>query len=132
MPNYVKDQFPDIRLRLGASFSALAVARSNKDSKNLVNTFIVYQDDDSDIKQVWTEDGLAWHKSSPNALKGADNGTDIACLTLSTWDGSKIVEPAKILTANYMARCYFQRGGAVVEARLRGTDWFEHSILPIP
>jgi hypothetical protein len=107
------------------------VARPQGEDDSLVDTFIIYQDDDSSLKQVWTDDGKTWQKSSPEAFQHADAGTDITCVTLAVWEGSDIVEAARMLPANHMARCYFRRGGQVVEARLRGTDWFDNGPLPL-
>ncbi|KAI9170588.1 hypothetical protein HJFPF1_00056 [Paramyrothecium foliicola] len=135
-------QFPNIELAPGCSFAALAVARSDDSSEDLVNTFILYQGNDTDIKQVWTEDGKEWNESSPEALKQADRGTDIACISLPAWvgdgdfDTSKIppayIEPLTIPPANHMARCYYQKDGFLIEARLEGTDWKVHGKVSLP
>jgi hypothetical protein len=82
-----------------------------------------------DIKQVWTDGGKEWKMSAPEALKGADAGTSIACTTLGTLDieGSRKLQPASELT-----RCYFRREGYLVEAQLDGTDWVILGNVPIP
>jgi hypothetical protein len=81
---------------------------------------------------AWRDDESSWKTSRPAALAGADAGTDIACLTMpeSMMDGSGgvvLLEPASPET-----RCYFQRGGAVREVRLNGTDWVELGTVPLP
>jgi hypothetical protein len=57
-----------------------------------------------------------WVMDQPEALSLADNGTDIACLTmpmarnLDGVDGNNLdLEPA----SSHVNRCYFQRGGVV-------------------
>ena len=79
---------------------------------------------------MWTDDSETWKTSSPAALTKADMGTDITCLTPAssnnTYGAALYVAPQSKLT-----RCYFQRGGWVVEVQQKGTDWTEMGVLPI-
>ena len=83
---------------------------------------MLYQDESSDIKQVWTDDGEEWKQSEPEALRAADMGTDITCTGPSV-SNDTFTEPLHLAPATNETRCYFQRGGWPVEVMLNGTDW---------
>ncbi len=115
-----------------ASFAAFSFARSTDNRRDdTVSTFVLYQDDSARIKQVWTDDSKTWKTSSPQALATADQGTDISCLTPAasndTYGDALFVAPQSNIT-----RCYFQRGGWVVEVQQNGTDWVDLGKLPMP
>jgi hypothetical protein len=75
------------------------------DSKFL-NFHALYQEtDDPDISWLWKEGGK-WHTvAKPDPLKGAMQGTSIACLTQESWWNKR-------LTHDYdINRCYYFGGG---------------------
>jgi hypothetical protein len=89
-----------------------------EDTNNNLNTYVLWQDTSGDIQVSWQDDGSGWKgPSTYPALKGADNGTSITCLTQSA--GLPLV-----LTGGYdMSRCYFQVGRALREIYYNGSDW---------
>jgi hypothetical protein len=109
------------------AIGAFAVARSDS-SSNQTNTYALYQDDDATIQVVWESDASGWQgPSTYSAFDGADNGTDIACLTAAAWDGSGV----ELSTDQDMNRCYFQVGGQVREVYYDGSNWNVEGYLPI-
>ncbi|KAM7217454.1 hypothetical protein V8F06_007203 [Rhypophila decipiens] len=133
-------KFPKITLPKQGSFTSFSYSRIN-DTRNksgdLVNTYVLYQDEESDtepgrgdIKQVWTDDSESWQMSTPKALQNADWGTDIACLTPAT-SNDTYAEPLYLNYQSNLTRCYFQRGGWVVEVLQRGNDWAEMGQVPL-
>jgi hypothetical protein len=81
---------------------------------------------------AWRDDESDWKASQPAALADADVGTDIACLTMpeSVKTAAKAALPLEPPSSE--TRCYFQRGGAVREVRLNGTDWVDTGTVPLP
>jgi hypothetical protein len=74
----------------------------------------------------WTDDAASWKGPSTfPALQGADNGTDIACLTPSSTYGTPTV------TNPNTSRCYFQAKGAVREVVYQGGNWTIVGNVPI-
>lgn len=71
-------------------------------------------------------DDAKWTADSA-ALKGADAGTDIACLTEAMW-----ISDDDVLSSTYdMSRCYFLSGGQIREVLYNGTSWEELGIIPL-
>jgi hypothetical protein len=89
--------------------------------------FILYQDSDRNIRQAWTQGAEPFQHSSPEALKNVDEGTDIACITMNTAAEKPSLDsltyPVYMRLDVPLRRCFFQRGGAIVEVEMRGTDW---------
>ena len=83
---------------------------------------MVYRDDESDWKTA----------SQSAALAEADVGTDIACVTMPQSMKNNIGSVVTIEAASTETRCYFQRGGWVVEVQLRQGEWAELGFVPIP
>ncbi|KAI0022972.1 hypothetical protein F4780DRAFT_730896 [Xylariomycetidae sp. FL0641] len=96
------------------------------DANDLVDTYILYQDDMNVIQMVWQDDSLGWKGPRTfEALDGSIPGTDISCLTAGAVDG-------EISPEQDMNRCFFQiSGGKVKEVRYDGTDWQEVGIIPM-
>ncbi|KAM7209134.1 hypothetical protein V8F20_000472 [Naviculisporaceae sp. PSN 640] len=134
-------KFPQITLPRQGSFTAFSFARDGGrkgGETDLVNTFVLYQDEEDEknpgtgpIKQVWTDDSEKWQASTPKALLNADMGTDIACLTPATSNDTYAAAPLYLAGQSSLTRCYFQRGGWVVEVLQNGTDWTETGLVPL-
>lgn len=81
---------------------------------------------------VYLDNDSKWVTSQPEAMSIADNGTDIACLTMpmsqSDYGGKELGLEEASTHAN---RCYFQRGGYLREFALSGTDWIELGTIPM-
>lgn len=110
-----------------ASVAAFATANGNDDLK----TWVLWQDDSGDIQVGWqnsTSD--LWEGPVTDAVfKGADNPTQLACLTAGS-SGGMAVEPLQ--AKNDMNRCYFQIGGAVKEVWYDGDKWVELGYVNMP
>lgn len=79
---------------------------------------------------IWQNDQSGWQGPRQYAaFDGADQGTDITCLTPAAWDGSGV----EVSSSYDMSRCYFQVGGAgqVREVLFDGSDWKDLGYLPI-
>lgn len=115
----------------GASFAAFTTARVD-DDEDRVNTYVLYQDESLRISMVYLDNASTWETTQPSALGNADEGTNIACLTMPisqrTADGEALELEG---VSNEIARCYFQRGGLVREVVLSGTDWIETQTIPL-
>ncbi|KAH7310499.1 hypothetical protein B0I35DRAFT_439164 [Stachybotrys elegans] len=125
--------FPDnITIPMGGAFSAFVTARSN--GSELVNTYILYQDEDRHIKQAWMDDSEEWQFSSPEALRYADEDTDIACLTMSMspthLDADDWRFPVFLSADINLQRCFFQRGGYIIEVSRVDNEWRETARIP--
>lgn len=81
---------------------------------------------------VYLNNDSNWVIRQPEALSNADNGTDIACLTMPMSqkddDGNELQLEEPSSHAN---RCYFQRDGYLREFALSGTDWIELGTIPM-
>ncbi|KAK8084122.1 hypothetical protein PG996_002903 [Apiospora saccharicola] len=112
--------------------AAFSVARSSQsnDSDAYVNTYILYADTKGAVNMIWQNDQSGWQGPKQYAaFDGADDGTDITCLTPAAWDGSGV----EVSSSYDTSRCYFQAGGAgqVREVQFDGTDWKDLGYLPI-
>ncbi|XXG97958.1 hypothetical protein Hte_004274 [Hypoxylon texense] len=106
-----------------SAIAAFAVAKEN-DANNGTNVYVLYQNEDDDL-EFWAYDDGTWKESSA-AIKGADAGTEITCVTEAVW------ENANIISSQYdMSRCYFLSGGQIQEVSFNGTDWEELGIIPL-
>ncbi|KAH8901737.1 hypothetical protein GQ53DRAFT_740473 [Thozetella sp. PMI_491] len=123
--------FPTISFPKGNSIAAFSTARPN-DKTGRVNTYILYQAEDNSIQMVWLDNESGWETSAPHALAVADNGTDIACLTMPTSELDTKSQVLLLEAASDVSRCYFQRGGVPREVMLSGTDWVELGSVPMP
>lgn len=121
---------PTINLLVGASFAAFTVARPD-DTNGRVNTYILYQTASSRISMVYLDNDSAWSIVEPEALTNADNGTGIACLTMSTSPFSVDGGVVLLEETSNVNRCYFQRDGLLREVALDGNDWVELGTIPL-
>jgi hypothetical protein len=112
-----------INLDPGAGFAGFSIPR-RIDGKSLeVDTYMLYQDGSSNIKQLATVKGGDWSISSPPALLGADEMTPIACVGMPGWNEE---DPKfQFLMSEDTRRCYFLKKGVIFEVQLNGTEWVE-------
>jgi hypothetical protein len=131
---------PSITLPELAPIAAFSVARPD-DDRGRVETYVLYLDDKADINVLFTETlagRTEWKTVQPEALRGADKDTDIACVGMATTNYGADTRPLLLGEVSDATRCYFQRGGEVVEVRLdvdtrAGTrDWVLTGTVPIP
>lgn len=103
-------------------------ARTDTAGDDAINTYVVYQDAAGALQMVWQNSTAGWQGPRAfDALQGADQGTDIACVTAAAWNASGVA----ITSATDVSRCYFQVQGQVREAHWTGTDWADLGFLPI-
>lgn len=136
---------PSIALPKRAPFAGFSVARGG-DALQRVDSYILYLDAAANINVLYTDSsaapsssgsssqapGVVWKTAQPAALKGVDADTDIACLTMPTSfrnaaDVGVLLEQA----SDDATRCYFQKGGAVVEAKLSQGNWVVVGTVPM-
>lgn len=128
---YQDAEFPSINLAVGGSFAAFTTKMPDS-SQGRVNTYVLYQEISSRISMVYLENGSNWVMSQPEAMSIADNGTDIACLTMPISQKGGDENQLDLEEASSRAnRCYFQRGGYLREFALSGTDWTELGTIPM-
>ncbi len=135
---------PDITLPKLAPMAAFSVARPD-DAFQRVDTYLLYRDASSNINMVYaagaatstsssTTSSVQWKTAQPAALKGVDSDSDIACLNMATsfYNAAKV--PVLLEEASEETRCYFQRGGEIVEVRLDAAkaDWVVVGAVPMP
>jgi hypothetical protein len=115
-----------VSIPAGASIGAFAVPRP-LDTSGKINTYVLWQEASGNVQMTWEDDGSGWKgPSTPDAFRGADNGTSIACLTPSAWPPSGL-EPKWDL-----ARCYFQSNGVLREVQFDGSAWRVVGDVPLP
>ncbi|KAK4237605.1 hypothetical protein C8A03DRAFT_34407 [Achaetomium macrosporum] len=127
---------PAITLPRLAPMAGFSVARAG-DPLRRVDTYLLYLDAEKDINVVYTDasagaERVEWKTARPAALRGADPDTDIACLTMATSFHNAAEAEVHLEEASDATRCYFQRGGVVVEVRLDKGDWTVVGSVPIP
>ncbi|KAI1765282.1 hypothetical protein GGR53DRAFT_490534 [Hypoxylon sp. FL1150] len=111
----------------GTSIGAFSVGRPYDDNDQ-INTYILYQEDDGTIQVVWQDDDTGWKgPQSYDALDGAANGTDIACLTPGAYDPAGI----EVSREQDMNRCFFLTTNSTVkEVWYNGTYWNDAGVIP--
>ncbi|KAK4246063.1 hypothetical protein C7999DRAFT_15765 [Corynascus novoguineensis] len=139
------DDLPDITLPKRAPLAAFSVAREGGEDLQLVDTYVLYLDSNANINVLYTDStswdssddgasGVVWKTASPRALRSVDRDTDIACLTMATTIHSAAKQEVPLEDGSSGEnRCYFQKGGRVVEVRLDRDkqDWVVTGHLPI-
>ncbi|KAH7308668.1 hypothetical protein B0I35DRAFT_483193 [Stachybotrys elegans] len=117
--------FPPITIADEGPFAAFSVATPGAANVDNVDTYVLYQEEDSsDIKQLWfSPNNGEWRTSSPGNLRGADEGTQIACITAPTWTNERTVGTRLLGETSDLTRCFFFKEGRVVESRFNGRDW---------
>ncbi|KAK3681572.1 hypothetical protein B0T22DRAFT_298541 [Podospora appendiculata] len=126
------NDFPSITLPKYSPIAAFSTARPS-DKSERVNTYVLYLDAASDINMVYIESSnpSSWKTSKPDALKGADPDTDIACLTMATSNYNAAGLEVPLEQASSESKCFFQRGGVLIQAVLDGTDWVVNGTVPL-
>lgn len=106
----------------GSSIGALFIPTINGTDSNV---YVLWQDTTGDIQVSDSNSG--WTGSTTyDALKNADNGTSITCLTPVTWYN------VSMGTGPSLGRCYFQVNNAVREVEVEGGQWKVLGDVPIP
>ncbi|KAK8097474.1 hypothetical protein PG984_016613 [Apiospora sp. TS-2023a] len=132
-PRDISNNLNGLTIPPDSPLAAFTVARStsqSNDPNSYVNTYILYVDAQGAVNIIWQNDQSGWQGPRQYAaFQGADQGTDLACLTPAAWDGSGV----EVSSSYDMSRCYFQAGGAgqVREVQFDGTDWKDLGYLPI-
>ncbi|KAM7209075.1 hypothetical protein V8F20_000684 [Naviculisporaceae sp. PSN 640] len=134
-------ELPSIMMPKRTPIAAFSVARGNGDKYGRVNTYVLYIDEIFDINVLYTDtsgsiDEPLWKVAQPKELKGVDEDSSLACLTMATspygpTGGPIPLEPGTEETM----RCYFVRDGKVMEVMLKtgtATDWSVVGNVPIP
>ncbi|KAI0171726.1 hypothetical protein GGR52DRAFT_547379 [Hypoxylon sp. FL1284] len=112
----------DVTIPEKSAMAGFAVAKLD-DTNNGTNAYVLFQNEDDDVEFLAYSDNT-WKSSK--TLKGADAGTDIACVTESIWNGTIT------MSSDYdMSRCYFLSGGQVREVLYDGTGWKELGNIPL-
>ncbi|KAJ4287051.1 hypothetical protein N0V88_007817 [Collariella sp. IMI 366227] len=114
-------EIPDITLPERTPMAGFSVARKG-DDKGRVETYLLYLGPARNINVLYTDSSVSpvqWRRKKPEAMQGADENTDISCLTMaSTLHNTEDEEGPLPEPADDTMRCYFQRGGKVVEVKL--------------
>jgi hypothetical protein len=106
------------------SIGAFAYART----ADLINTYVLFQKDQGDIYVAYQDDSSGWKgPTTYSVLSGADNGTDIACVTMGTWDAANV----NMSSLTNMNRCYYQSGTKIKEVWFDGATWHDMGFLPM-
>jgi len=116
---------PSITMPKRAAIAAFSVARP-ADTQQRVNTYVLYLDSASNINMLYTDSSSGsaiWRTSQPAALRGVDSTSNIACLTMATSVRDEAGNAVMLEEASDDTKCFFQKGGALMEARLNGLDW---------
>ncbi|KAF7538341.1 hypothetical protein G7054_g2945 [Neopestalotiopsis clavispora] len=114
-------------MREDSAVGAFVVGRPYTTSD--INTYILYQDSSDVIQVVW-QDGDGWNgPETYDALKDAEPGTDIECLTQGAWEGIGV----QVSRSQDMNRCFFQEKdtGRLREVWFNGTDWRNEGYVPL-
>lgn len=138
LPNVPDDQmvlswnkeFPKTIIPKNAAFTAFSTARAS-DPLQRVNTYVLYVDASSNINVVYVDSDSGWKTSKPSVLQGVDKDTDIACITLATSPVNVAGSAVNLQPPSNESRCYFQRGGNVIEAVTDGTNWRVTGTVPV-
>ncbi|ORY19585.1 hypothetical protein BCR34DRAFT_135215 [Clohesyomyces aquaticus] len=109
-----------------------AFALTNLTTASALDTYILYQDSSATIQMQWRYEDTGWKGPKTfDALKGADNGTGIACITMETAAASA----PTLRVDSDIPRCYFQSGGNVREVEMvrdgGEEEWRVVGYLPI-
>ncbi|KAK3334538.1 hypothetical protein B0H65DRAFT_76111 [Neurospora tetraspora] len=126
----------------GAPLTAWVTSRPSSPS-HFPNTYILYLDSNSNIQMVYTSfsgsgDGsVTWKTSEPEALKGLDKDTEIGCVLMASIDKDQNGNEVPIEEdSEEVNRCFFQKGGKLVEARMSGSagtgEWKIVGEVPLP
>ncbi|KAK0652631.1 hypothetical protein B0T16DRAFT_406536 [Cercophora newfieldiana] len=119
---------PSVTMPKRAAIAAFSVARP-ADTQQRVDTYVLYLDSASNINMLYTDSSSGtsttaiWKTTQPVALRGVDSTTNIACLTMATSARDEAGNAVMLEAASDDTKCFLQKGGALMEARLNGLDW---------
>jgi len=125
---------PSITLPNLAPIAAFSVARP-ADTQQRVDTYVLYPDSSYNLHMLYTDTSTGstvWKTMQPAALRGVDRDTNLACLTFSTSNQNAANSAIALEKASEEIKCFFQKGGLIMEAKLVGTDWEVTGNVPIP
>ncbi|EON95656.1 hypothetical protein UCRPA7_8793 [Phaeoacremonium minimum UCRPA7] len=108
-----------------------AFATANSD--DTLTTYLLWQDTSNNgtVQIVW-QDGSSDGWKGPvtdSVFDGADNPTQLACVTAGSSGGAAVVP---LQAKDDMNRCYFQVGGALKEVWYNGSKWVDMGFVKMP
>ncbi|KAF2669635.1 hypothetical protein BT63DRAFT_373088 [Microthyrium microscopicum] len=115
----------NVSIPQNSSIGSFSVPRAG-DSAKRTNLYVLWQDASGNIQYNWQDDNSGWKgPATSDALKGADLGTSIACLTPTIW-------PVTDLQPKFdLSRCYYQVGGSLREVQFDGSNWNVLGFVPL-
>lgn len=122
---------PAINLPNKAAIAAFSAARQN-DAEQLVDAYVLYIDGSNNINMVYTDSSTAqvtWKTVQPAALRGVDAGTSLACVTTATSGNDERGNAVPLEPVSEGNTCYFQKGGVLMEAKMKGLEWTVQSVV---
>lgn len=122
---------PAINLPNKAAIAAFSAARPN-DSDQRVNAYVLYVDGSNNINMVYSDSSTAqvtWKTVQPAALRGVDAGTSLACVTMATSGNDERGNAVPLEPVSEGNACYFQKGGVLMEATMKGLEWSVRSVV---
>ncbi|KAK1750419.1 hypothetical protein QBC47DRAFT_120912 [Echria macrotheca] len=126
-------QLPPITMPKLAPIGAFSVARPS-DGLQRVDTYVLWIDDSSNVNMLYTDSSsgnAVWKTKQPTSLRGLDKDSNLACLNMGTSPQNAANTPILLDPASDEIRCFFQKGGLIMEAKLDGTDWTVTGSVPI-
>lgn len=119
------DAPPNVTIPPQAAIGAFAIPKTAEVIHSLMNFYILWQND-TVLQMTKNDDNNGWQTSStPDALGSPDEGTDIACLTATSYAWT-------LIQAKYdMARCYYMVDGKVREVKYDGSTWSVVGYVPL-
>ncbi|CAH0046452.1 unnamed protein product, partial [Clonostachys solani] len=70
-----------------------------------------------------------WETSTPEAFQNIDEWSKIACVTPPMW--TNVEEEMRLASASDLTRCFFQRGGRLMEVQFDGLVWKDPKEVPL-
>lgn len=122
---------PAINLPNKAAIAAFSAARQN-DAEQRVDAYVLYIDGSNNISMVYTDSSTAqvtWKTVQPAALRGVDAGTSLACVTTATSGNDERGNAVPLEPVSEGNTCYFQKGGVLMEAKMKGLEWTVQSVV---
>ncbi|KAF2787037.1 hypothetical protein K505DRAFT_134130 [Melanomma pulvis-pyrius CBS 109.77] len=112
------DEYPSQALPAKTALASFAMLADQDPATSPFKLYTLYQDEDAKIQMVWRNDKASGWKGPQtfSAFDGADNGTSISCLTMSTY----LAVPMEKWS---VPRCFFVAGGNIRQVKLAGADW---------
>lgn len=114
-----------------APIAAFTAARPN-DVDQRVDAYVLYIDGSNNINMVYTDSSTAqatWKTVQPAALRGVDAGTSLACVTMATSGNDDRGNAVPLEPVSEANTCYFQKGGVLMEAKMKGLEWSVQSLV---